>query len=574
MLEEVAKIRAEDARTGRTTPTAQQEATANSLLSSGQSTLDMLAAKDALRNKTSTTGMSSEALTAARQSQKADTIIPLQLEAAMSAMKGARQSAAMERDSKVLGEQLAKTTAIKDINVENKTAEQKTLQTNMQLLNTFNETLALKDKGLSLDIEKLNTDNDIATVNKQIKEIEQGTQAKTKEGLDQIALLQDKIEARRNKSISDRGTIEEKYKSDKIAGLEAIRKIEEDITTRNKASADEKQQADFTNLETQLSMNTALGLLTTQQAAAERARIDLLKEKIDFDAKYYAIEKEIAALKKDQDKLNQAKAAEPNVDFTNEQDRLDRQKQSIENTKSSLIASNEARKGVIRNTQEMSSQMVGFSKIVEGAFQGMADALTTFVQTGKLDFKGLVDSMIADLIRFELRAQMSALYSSLGGLSGILGKLFGGTPVVDSTATMAATTAFAAKGRAYDYGIQKFAMGGAFTNQVVNSPTLFKYAQGTGLMGEAGPEAIMPLKRDASGNLGVRSGQQQPNVDVVVNNYSTAQATTHETTDSRGNRRIEVTIGDMTAGEISRSGSSSQRSIRNTFGLQPQLIRR
>jgi phage-related minor tail protein len=113
-----------------------------------------------------------------------------------------------------------------------------------------------------------------------------------------------------------------------------------------------------------------------------------------------------------------------------------------------------------------------------------------------------------------------------------------------------------------------------FTNSIVDSPTLFKFAKGTGLMGEAGPEAIMPLKRDSSGNLGVRSSGSETKVDVVVINNSGEKAETRETTDSRGNRKIEVMIGDMTAGEISRSGSASQRSIRSTFGIQPQLIRR
>jgi phage-related minor tail protein len=37
----------------------------------------------------------------------------------------------------------------------------------------------------------------------------------------------------------------------------------------------------------------------------------------------------------------------------------------------------------------------------------------------------------------------------------------------------------------------------------VTSPTLFPLAKGTGLMGEAGPEAIMPLGRGAGGRLGV-----------------------------------------------------------------------
>jgi lambda family phage tail tape measure protein len=54
-----------------------------------------------------------------------------------------------------------------------------------------------------------------------------------------------------------------------------------------------------------------------------------------------------------------------------------------------------------------------------------------------------------------------------------------------------------------------FAKGGAFSNSIVSSPTLFKFADGgttrTGLMGEAGPEAIMPLKRGSDGSLGVQA---------------------------------------------------------------------
>jgi phage-related minor tail protein len=60
-----------------------------------------------------------------------------------------------------------------------------------------------------------------------------------------------------------------------------------------------------------------------------------------------------------------------------------------------------------------------------------------------------------------------------------------------------------AKGNVYAAnGIQPFAMGG-----IVTKPTFFKYADGgtfnNGVMGEAGPEAIMPLKRGADGKLGV-----------------------------------------------------------------------
>ena len=52
---------------------------------------------------------------------------------------------------------------------------------------------------------------------------------------------------------------------------------------------------------------------------------------------------------------------------------------------------------------------------------------------------------------------------------------------------------------------------------VVNRPTLFPMANGMGLMGEAGPEAIMPLRRGPSGKLGVEaSGNGMGSVVVNV----------------------------------------------------------
>ncbi|HBK1582116.1 TPA: phage tail tape measure protein, partial [Escherichia coli] len=45
----------------------------------------------------------------------------------------------------------------------------------------------------------------------------------------------------------------------------------------------------------------------------------------------------------------------------------------------------------------------------------------------------------------------------------------------------------------------------AYSNSIVDTPTYFAFAKGAGLMGEAGPEAIMPLTRAADGSLGVRA---------------------------------------------------------------------
>ncbi len=51
---------------------------------------------------------------------------------------------------------------------------------------------------------------------------------------------------------------------------------------------------------------------------------------------------------------------------------------------------------------------------------------------------------------------------------------------------------------------------------IVNSPYLFPLRGGTGLAGEAGPEAIMPLARGADGKLGVRGNGGQTNVTLNI----------------------------------------------------------
>jgi lambda family phage tail tape measure protein len=60
----------------------------------------------------------------------------------------------------------------------------------------------------------------------------------------------------------------------------------------------------------------------------------------------------------------------------------------------------------------------------------------------------------------------------------------------------------------------------AFSGRVVSSPTVFPFANGIGLMGEAGPEAILPLKRGRDGKLGITSsnGGSMQTVNVYQTN--------------------------------------------------------
>jgi phage-related minor tail protein len=221
-------------------------------------------------------------------------------------------------------------------------------------------------------------------------------------------------------------------------------------------------------------------------------------------------------------------------------------------------------------------RQTAYADLFTQAFKGMEDAIVEFTKTGKLSFSSMIESFIEGLLRFELQQQQMALFRSFGGAGGLVQLLAGQVSGIgrEGSDTFVGPLKPQAKGGAWDYGVQAFAKGGAFTNQIVDSPTLFKFARGTGLMGEAGPEAIMPLKRDSSGNLGVRGPSGAGNVEVVVNNFSTAQAETRETTDSRGNRRIEVIVGDMVAQEVAKTGSATQNAFSSTYGTRPALARR
>ena len=135
------------------------------------------------------------------------------------------------------------------------------------------------------------------------------------------------------------------------------------------------------------------------------------------------------------------------------------------------------------------------------AFQGMEDALVKFVETGKLNFSDLARSIISDLTRMLVRAAVTKpLFNFLfPGLAdgGVVNK----GEIVES-----------ANGNVFAKNkIVPYAMGG-----IVNKPTLFPMANGMGLMGEAGPEAVMPLKRGANGKLGVQSSGGVGNIVVNV----------------------------------------------------------
>lgn len=124
-----------------------------------------------------------------------------------------------------------------------------------------------------------------------------------------------------------------------------------------------------------------------------------------------------------------------------------------------------------------------------------------------------------------------------------------------------------ALGGAWDRGVQKFATGG-----VVGSPTLFGARNGLGLMGEAGPEAIMPLTRGANGELGVKAeGIGGSPVVVNVINNSNSKATVNQRQTSQGTE-IDVVIDQLVGEKLGTLGTASNTAM-NTWNNR-QLIAR
>lgn len=178
------------------------------------------------------------------------------------------------------------------------------------------------------------------------------------------------------------------------------------------------------------------------------------------------------------------------------------------------------------------------SRTIEDVFADFAkDAssnLVDFVVSGKKSFSEFATSMIEDLgkviVRFYMLKAIQAGIDAWGG--------------------------GAANGAAFDAqsNVVPFQKGG-----LVRNPTTFAFASGTGLMGEAGTEAIMPLRRNAAGELGV-SGGGGTVINIVNNTQS--KISTEETQNASGERQITVLIEDTVnkgfgAGRFDRSMSAN-----------------
>lgn len=234
---------------------------------------------------------------------------------------------------------------------------------------------------------------------------------------------------------------------------------------------------------------------------------------------------------------------------------------------------------LLAQTKEIELQTIAFEKqrqMVEGVFGVLDNAAS--------GFRGVMISTFEEVFR-------TGKFNSenfFNGLSGLIAKAgaemmyeISIKPFVMAAANAAkmwASGLFSsgaagnANGAAFTLGgVKEFAAGG-----IVGSPTYFAFANGgrLGLMGEAGPEAIMPLKRGADGKLGVGGYGGGGDVTVVINDHrgKGEQVGVEQGTGPDGQRIISIMVRDEVKRAI-RSGEMD-RDMATNFGTTRPVQRR
>lgn len=325
--------------------------------------------------------------------------------------------------------------------------------------------------------------------------------------------------------------------------------------------------------------------LTAEQAARGRQAILLgdlfnagLKQTVELQAEFDKIRRQLLgpteALKVRETELRQLRDAGLD-DATFEKALAAARRETADETK--RLRDEELRKrtdfgaGLERGLASLQERFRDTASTVESsltsAFMGTEDALLEFVKNGEVSLEGLGDlagevarGIIADFSRIAIREAL------LGPLASAVGGFFGGGGVGAVAATPGGPG-------------QRFAKGGVFGRHgIVDRPTLFPFAKGIGLMGEAGPEAIVPLHRGPGGELGIASHGPAAggpvSVDVKIINQSGTQLEGSATArQGRGGQlQIEVMVRDAVRAQL--GGGEHDGAMERRYGILPNRMRR
>lgn len=297
-------------------------------------------------------------------------------------------------------------------------------------------------------------------------------------------------------------------------------------------------------------------------------RVEALRlEREMLGATYYEQVKREEILKLEQEALKQAREEarrKNDADWQSAQI-SEEKKQKIKEVAEELAREADAHR---KATEAMQLQKDVMKDVLSGLREALADGKITWEELGDIAIRVLdkiINKIEDELIDAIFRMNQAGSSGGGGGILGFLGGIlgFGGGGFTDfEYAWTAAVPGLYAKGDAFPGGIS------GYSNTVVNRATPFMFAKGAGIMGEAGPEAIMPLRRGPDGSLGVEmvANQNIPAIDhlsTLVDQLAVSVSSLKDGGQSR--MAVEVYVNDDgTLGAIVRqaSGEAAVASVR------------
>jgi hypothetical protein len=345
-----------------------------------------------------------------------------------------------------------------------------------------------------------------------------------------------KIESLRQQillEIEEKGVLSE-ISTERLKELDTLK---EALNLKSKFRIYEKETATAEKIHTD-----AISRINELQSAGQLNDLSAAMAKTEANQKLLAIrEKDVALAKEALDLAREE--ARPAA-----QDKYDIAKQKLESLKLTADA-----------TGQFIEQSLGSA--FESSFQG----LITGTMNAQQAFKSFAASIVSDIAKIIAQEARSAILRPIiGAAFNALGGLFSSGPSVAA----GNSTSFTQTMQGSNWMTAKVANGGVFSGAgisahsgtMVNSPTLFPFAKGVGLMGEAGPEAILPLKRNSQGKLGVsvdNTGQQGGSNIYYVN--TTVNAGSNASPDSIANKASEAIVRAIARQEINSAARPGNR---------------
>ncbi len=346
--------------------------------------------------------------------------------------------------------------------------------------------------------------------------------------------------------------IERKYADRKVPNTPKGKVFRPDMGTRN----DESAQAEVTSLQAQLKLleqhSSTTDFISQQRKnlQLEQAKFDVLEEA--SKTRKLSLDEQSLLKNKESILANKMKLADLG-DQISKQEHLNK----LQDQADKYVKQQEARQKAIADSLGKSSLELQRALEIEqlrstygntpqwGKVEGAK--LSTFAQedAAKQDWMAGMKTAWGDYrdAALDANAQIQSVTSAtLNGFSSTLSSVLvdGQANFKDFTKSILKMLAEIAIKMSIVKGFEAFGFGGvtanakggvynspglsAYSGQIVSQPTLFPFARGAGLMGEAGPEAILPLRRGIDGKLGVIAGNAKSNSgDFYQTNHVTIQ---------------------------------------------------